>query len=38
MEWKSLKAVQGYCLAGIWSNQLVVSQSGNGWDYSFENF
>lgn len=35
MEWKSFKPVQGYCLAGIWSNQLVVNQRGNEWDYSF---
>ena len=35
MEWNSFKRVQGYCLAGIWSNQLVVSQRGNEWDYCF---
>lgn len=35
MDWKSLKSVQGYYLAGIWSNQLFVSQRGNEWDYSF---
>ncbi len=35
MDWNSFKPVQGYCLAGIWSNQLVVSQRGNECDYSF---
>lgn len=37
MEWKNFKSVQGYSLAGIWSNQLFVNQKGNEWDYSFGN-
>lgn len=35
MDLNSFKSVQGYCLAGIWSNQLVVRQRGKEWDYSF---